>query len=124
MEKISKQIYDLNLKKGLNDFPLLGKGKEQKVFKTEYTRFWSYFVRHSENFVFNTECLNVLVLHLTMLARSKLKTIRYAAAHTLLSLSTGLCDLCLKLRDEHSKQQGLMKDDKKNKSKSVIYCRI
>jgi hypothetical protein len=61
IDNLLKKIYDLNVRKALNDFPLLGKSKDNKSFRSNYVAFWSALTKTSENFCFESKVLSELV---------------------------------------------------------------
>ena len=72
IEAILKQIYDMNIIKTLNHFPLFAKGKEFKQTKNNYITFWTQLTRFSEHFVFSTTVINHIINVLIALARYSL----------------------------------------------------
>lgn len=68
-DNILKHIYEINMKKNLNSFPLLMKKREVKRFKTNYNNFWTRLITVSENIVFETKVLENIIKALAVFSK-------------------------------------------------------
>jgi len=103
-EELLKKIYSINIKKNMNDFPLLAKKRAFNRFKTNYAMFWTKLVNSSENIVFKTRILTNLIRTITDFTNSKLRTIRYGASETLGHIFTPIVQLLVQVTDEKARQ--------------------
>jgi hypothetical protein len=69
IEAILKHIYEMNIVKTLNYFPLFGKGKEFRQFKNNYLTFWTELTKFSEQFIFSSTVINESINLLVTLSR-------------------------------------------------------
>ena len=60
-DELLKHVYEINIKKNMNSFPLLVRKREVKRFKTNYFAFWARLVNSSESIVFKTKILENII---------------------------------------------------------------
>lgn len=111
VNELLKHIYDINVKKNLNSFPLLVRKRELKRFKTNYTAFWSKLIPASEAIVFDTHVLENIIQALIGFSKSKLRTIRFGSAETLGTILTAVLDMLVKLNEEIKRQDSQVEKD-------------
>ena len=69
VDELLKHIYEINIKKNMNNFPLLARKREVKRFKTNYSTFWTRLVNTAENIVFKTKILENIIKTLVSFAK-------------------------------------------------------